>query len=267
MRGLRDSSKSAYLLGDPRTAVNVAAVQDTHFICAGDCRVLKVDFVVFSAFGSLCSAGISLLVWRSLNAIVNLVFAGKGGRLIVADVAVKSFDFQAVAVYAPICVSEKRSFFRRFFDISKRFVLMGDWNAIFDHKLDKGGWGASGLDWCESSLINLLAEHYLACFVTCFFWITGDLDVVRRFVLWPDSVLSEQSVRRADSDFVTSPTFYWIEQSDHKIVRVCLRLASTTRLAGYRKFNTSLLEIGDFRERLETLIKLALVEAVTGNEW
>ena len=38
---------------------------------------------------------------------------------------------------------------------------MGDWNAILDPKLDKGGWGASSSDRCESSLINLLAKHDL----------------------------------------------------------------------------------------------------------
>ena len=38
---------------------------------------------------------------------------------------------------------------------------MDDWEAIFDPKLDKAGQGASGLDRCESSLIDLLAEHDL----------------------------------------------------------------------------------------------------------
>ena len=38
---------------------------------------------------------------------------------------------------------------------------MGGWNAILDPKIDKGGRGASGLDRCESSLIDLLAEHDL----------------------------------------------------------------------------------------------------------
>ena len=65
--------------------VNVAAVQETHFTCEADCRVLEDDFVVYSAFGSHLSAGVCLLVGRSLDAIVNIVFAGDGGRLLVAD--------------------------------------------------------------------------------------------------------------------------------------------------------------------------------------
>ena len=59
--------------------MNVTAVQKTHFTYAEDCRMLEGDFVVFSAFGGRYSAEVSLLVGRTLNAIVNLVFAGDRG--------------------------------------------------------------------------------------------------------------------------------------------------------------------------------------------
>ena len=58
-----------------------------------------------------------------------------------------------------------------------------------------------------------------------------------------------------------------IAWTDHKLIRVSLRLANRPSLAGYWKFNTSLLEIRDFRDRLESLIQRALVGAVTGNRW
>ena len=72
---------------------NVAVVQETHFICAANCRVLENDFNVYSTYGSRSSAGVSLLVGRSLDADVNVVFEGDGSKLVVADVAVKSFEF------------------------------------------------------------------------------------------------------------------------------------------------------------------------------
>ena len=55
--------------------------------------------------------------------------------------------------------------------------------------------------------------------------------------------------------------------TDHKLVWFSLRFVNRPSLAGYWKFNTSLLEIGDFWERLETLIQRTLVGAVTGNKW
>ena len=58
VRGLRDSNKCARLLAELKNIrAEVAAVQETHFICAADSRVLEGDFNVFSAYGSRSSAG------------------------------------------------------------------------------------------------------------------------------------------------------------------------------------------------------------------
>ena len=112
VRGLRDSSKCTRLFAELKNlGVDVAAVQETHFTCGADCRVLESDFNVFSAYGSRTSAGVSLLVGRSLDADVDVVFADDGGRLVVADVAVKSFKFRLVAVYASISLRRGFPFF------------------------------------------------------------------------------------------------------------------------------------------------------------
>ena len=264
VRGLRDSSKCTGLLGELKNLCgDVAAVQETHFTCGADCRVLESDFNVFSAYGSRASAGVSLLVGCSLDADVDVVFAGDGGRLVVADVAVKSFKFRLVAVYASNIVAERISFFRRlasFLDDTKRLVLMVDWNAILDPNIDKIGRGARRLGRCESNLVGLMTRHNL---VDRFrldhpgreMWTWLDSSPSAEVGSYLDRVL----VRRADIDFVSCPTFHLIAWTDHKLVRVSLRLANRPSLAGYWKFNTSLLEIRDFRERLESLVKWALV--------
>ena len=164
---------------------------------------------------------------------------------------------------------ERVSFFRRlapFLDDSKRLVLLVDWNVILDPNIDKVGRGASGSGRCESNLVGLMTRH----------------DLVDRFRLdhperemwmWLDSspsakvgsYLDRALVRRADIDFVSCPTFLLIEWTDHKLVRVSLQLADRISLVGYWKYNTLLLGIRDFQDRLESLIKRALVGAVTGN--
>ena len=270
MRGLRDSIKCTRLLGELKAlGVDVATVQETHFTCSADRRVLESEFNVFSAYGSCTSAGVSLLVGCSLDADVD-VFAGDGGRLVMADVAVKSFKFRLVAVYASNIAAERMSFFRRlapFLDDTKRLVLMGDWNAILDPKIDKVGRGASRLGRCESSLAGLMTHDLVDRFRLDHpgreMWTWLDSSPSAKVGSYLDRVL----VRRADIDFVSCPTFHLIAWTDHKPVRVSLRLANRPSLAGYWKFNTSLLEIRDFRDRLESLIKRALVGAVTGNRW
>ena len=138
--------------------------KETHFICDADCRVLESDFNVFSVYGNHNSPRVSLLVGRSLDADVDIVFAGDGGRLVVADVAVKSFKFRLVVVYALNIAAERVSFFRQlasFLDDSKRLVLMGDWNAILDPTIDKVGREARRLGRCECSLVGPMTRHDL----------------------------------------------------------------------------------------------------------
>ena len=265
VKGLRDSSKCTRLLAELKNlCVDVAAVQETHFTCGADCRVLESDFNVFSAYGSRTSAGVSLLVGHSLDADVDVVFTGDGGWLVVADVAVKSFKFRLVAVYVSNIAAERVSFFRRlapFLDDTKRLVLMGP-------KIDKVGRGANRLGRCESSLVGFMTRHGL---VDRFrldhpgreMWTWLDRSPSAKVGSYLDRVL----VRRADIDFVSCPTFHLIAWTDHKLIRVSLRLANRPSLAGYWKFNTSLPEIRNFRDRLEFLIQRVLVGAVTGNKW
>ena len=145
---------------------------------------------------------------------------------------------------------------------------MGDWNAILDPKIDKVGRGASRAGRCDSSLVGFVTRHGLVDRLRLDhpgreMWTWLDSSPSARVGSYLDRVL----VKRADIDFVSCPTFHLIAWTDHKLVRVSLRLANRPSLAGYWKFNTSLLEIWDFRDRLESLIQRALVGAVTGNRW
>ena len=126
--------------------------------------MLEKGFVVFLENSSRSDAGVSLLVGRSHDADVNFILAGDGGRLVVADVSVKSYKFRVVAAYAPRIIVERASFFRQFvsfLDDQKQLVLMGDWNAIFDPNIDKVGRGTKRVGRCENSLIDLMAQHDL----------------------------------------------------------------------------------------------------------
>ena len=225
--------------------VNVAAMQDTHFTCAADCQVLEDDYVVLSAYGSCNGIGFSWLIGCRLNAEVNLVLADDRDALVVADVAVKSFEFWVAAVYAPNIAAEMVPFFFQlapFVDDPIQIVFVGDWNAILDPKIDRVGSGATGSGRCESSLIDFMTCHNL---VNRFRlehpererWTWLDSSPSHRVRSYLDRVL----VRRADIDFVTCPTFHYVAQTNHRLVKVCLRLAERPGLANYRKSNTSLL--------------------------
>ena len=204
--------------------------------------------------------------------LLMLSLQGDGGRLLVADVAVKTFEFRIAVVYAPSSAAERRLLLRRlgpFLDDPKRTVLAGDWNAILDPKIDRASRGASGTVRCDSALSGFLTEfdlidRYRLDHPGREMWtLIGNRTPSGQTRSYLDRVL----VRSADSDLVTCPTFHWIGPTDHKLVRVSLRLANRPSLASYWKFNSSLLEIWDFWVPLEKLIQRALVGAVTGNRW
>ena len=182
----------------------------------------------------------------------------------MADIAVKTFEFRIAAINVPNSSAERRFFL----DASRRTVLVGDWNAILDPNIDRASRGASGLAKCDSGLSDFLTEFDLFDRYRLdhpgremWTWIGSSPSGQIRSCL--DSVL----VSRADSDLVACLTFHWLERSDHKLVKVSLRLANRPTLASYWKFNTPLLEIWDFQMRLENLIERALVGAVIGNKW
>ena len=230
--------------------------------------MLENVFAVFSAYGRRNSSEGSLLVGRSLDDDVNVVFSGDGDRLIVADVAVRSFKFQVVVAYAPNIAGERSSFFRwlaSFPGALKRLVLVGDWKAILDPKIDKVRRGVIWMGRCENSLIDLMVRYDLVDSFRLdhpgrkmWTWLDSFPSV------WVGSYLDGVLVRRADCDFVSCPTFLLIGQTDHKLVRVSVWIANRPSLAGYWKFKTSLLEIRDFWDRLESLIKRVIVGAFIG---
>ena len=234
-----------------------ATVQETHLTCAADCWVLENNYVVLSTYGSSSNVGVFLLTRRCLKAgpagcyrCCRLKFRVPGGRGLCAQYrCLEGFLFSAA-----------------FLDNLKQIILVGDWNTILDPKIDKVGRRARGSGRCESSLIDFMARHDL---VDRFrldhpgreMWTGQDSSPSVRTRSYQDSAFA----RSADTYFVKCPTFHYVAQTDHRRVRVSLRLADRPSLVGYWKFNTSLLEIRDFWDQLESLVQPALVGAVTGN--
>lgn len=76
-RGSRDQGKAACLLCDLLSfGVDVAMIQETHFVCNIDACVFSSDFVINSAYGNQLDRGVSLLVKCSLD-VVGLVDCGQ----------------------------------------------------------------------------------------------------------------------------------------------------------------------------------------------
>ena len=261
-RGLRSASHAKHVLVDLlHLGVDVAVIEETHFIAAKDAHVLTNDFVVVSAYGDVTSRGVSLLVRASLRPVVDVVYADARGRLIVADVSISGQTFRVSGVYAPNCPKQRKDLFLvidRFLGYQGHLVLMGDWNAILDPSIDRVGQGSRRV---ENSLVdfmdrNDLVDRYRIDHpgVEMWTWARSSSPIDNRSYI--DRVL----VRRADTDFISCPTFHGnLGYTDHKLVRARIRLTDRPSLAGYWKFNLSYLKRKDFRELLENFVRGWLV--------
>ena len=163
-----------------------------------------------------------------------------------------------VSVYVPNIAVERFLFFLAVGAVprlSKAASFMGEWNAMIDPKIDKVGRGAWRLGRCESSLVDLMArddlvDRFCLDHPGMEIWTWRDSSPSARVISCLDRVLEELTVI---SLVVPPSTWYgWL-------VRVSLQLANRPSLASYWKFNTSLLELRDFRDQLESLIKQDLV--------
>ena len=275
-RGLRDSSCAARVL---RSLIDfqldVVALQETHFASSLDERVFRNHFDVFSSYGIPSGRGVSLLIRQSLEAVVNVVFRDDEGRLLVADLKIDEKQFRIVIVHAPCNTRKRRNFLTTlepYLTDPKRTISVGDWNSILDPEIDRAGKGNGGNGWSgnpDDTLINFIAEHRLVDRyrhehpkTKVWTWTNSNTEVVTN-----RSYLDRFLVRRADVDFLSCPSFEWVGQSDHKLVMARLRISKTPKLDSYWKFNSSLLKIRDFRDKLEELIQKNLVGAVTGSRW
>ena len=72
--------------------------------------MLVDGYDVFLAFSNHYSSGV-LLLGCNLEVDVNLLLEVNMGWLVVADVAMKSFEFLVVAIYVPNYIVERHSFF------------------------------------------------------------------------------------------------------------------------------------------------------------
>ena len=226
----------------------------------------------FSAYFDGGSRDVTWLISRHLDATCALVLSDPAGRLCVLDITIKDKAFRQIGVYGPNVTSELPAFFRRiepYVVLSKRVILVGDWNAVLDPNLDGGAISAS---------TNPLDARYFCDFVE-------QLDLVDKFrerhpnkIAWTwigrgasaqlYSYLDRVLVKRVDLDYLGGPSFDPYKNSDHKFLCVSIRLdKARCRMSGHWKFNCFLLAEDDFRNQLELMIKQELTGPMMGNRW
>ena len=272
-RGLRSDSKRSHLLAHlKQRGADICCIQETHFDSNFRESILSRVYEPFSAYFDGRARGVSWLICRGLSASCSLVFSDPEGRLCVLDATIKGRAFRFIGVYGPNANSELPDFFRRiepFMTSSRRLVLAGDWNAVLDPKIDRGG-ARRDTNNLDAKLFRNFVERF---------------DLADKFreehpnkVEWTwtgrgasgqlSSYLDRVLVRRVNLDLLGSPSFNVFENYDHRFVWVNIKIDRVRiRMSGYWKLNASLLEDKNFQNQLELIFKRELTGAIIGNSW
>ena len=272
-RGLRSDSKRIRLRSHLEDrGVDICVIQETHFDSSFHEDILSGVYEPFSAFFDGRSRGVTWLVSRSLKASCTLVFSDPQGRLCVLDITIKGKVFRLIGVYGPNTKSELPDFFRGiepYMTSARPVILAGDWNAVLDPSIDRGG--------ARRDTNNLDSKRFRN-FVQRFDLVDKFRELHPNRVEWTwtgrgasgqlSSYIDRVLVRRVDLDLIGGPSFQAYNNFDHRFVYFKIRLdRPKVRMSGYWKFNASLLEDKNFQDRLAILIQRELTGAILGNHF
>ena len=113
LRNVRRRQQLNYVL--KQHEVDVAAVQETKISSARDANfALKTfpDYVLYISQARGVSAGCFLLVRKQLSHSLMSLHVDGEGRLIFCDISFHYHNWRFVCVYAPLKVTERKTFFR-----------------------------------------------------------------------------------------------------------------------------------------------------------
>ena len=147
---LREPIICACLLGElSNYSVDVAAVQETHFICTEDSRVLFSLFSIRQPLHSLCKSDAALM-WLSDLSL----------QMMRPSSCDQCWRYKLRLLGGHSLCTQYRWWKTLFFS-AKVKPFLDNLKQLVDPKLDWAERGASWSDWCESSIIYMLAEHDL----------------------------------------------------------------------------------------------------------
>lgn len=157
VNGLRDANKRmAFLQWLSHLCIDFACLQETHVISEDECTswFSSHGFLAVCSPGSVHSCG-SVIIFRPVYSLVNC-WKDDAGRFVMAEFSFHNVSFRLACLYAPNRNPERDDFFVSCglkIDPSVPTVVGGDFNAVFDRRLDRRG--SNVFDSSRESCISL----------------------------------------------------------------------------------------------------------------
>lgn len=242
-----------------RKAIDFSFLQETHAVQSDAGRLANKFYRVIAASSATSrTKGVAVIARRKLKFELIDSWNDEQGRIAVAKIRLEGKRIALVSVYAPNVFD--KDFYglltKTLLDLTDfRVVLGADFNAVWDHRIDRSGVSESGDQKSASEALRAWAKN------------TGMVDLWR--LINPSardySFFSARhgSFSRIDSLFAVKDLFHEISRvellpvafADHKAVYACLALRPLADKAPRWRFNTTLLNDAAYRAQFEISLR------------
>lgn len=165
-KGLRDKKKRiAVFRWLKRHDPDLVFLQETHTTSLDENQFRNEWGIgdVYYSHGKSNSKGVAILLNKSRDIeILDTIHTSQDGRVIILEANVQDTVFKLINIYAPNKEGEQIVFYNNIklllnkyeIDLNDNIVMGGDYNVIFDPKLDKKG----GIERTKDAVLNVIDE-------------------------------------------------------------------------------------------------------------
>ena len=243
--------------------VHVVGLQETHWSTEVEARQWSKDFPSYDIYWSLGSSkqnGVSILVDRSLRALVRRTANDDDGRFLALSVSLGDVEYSVACVYCPYSSVDRVRFFRRVLEPmldENHLIVLGDFNTVLDPALDRLNVSRPRPD-PAARLLSSLVTGYSLCDVY------RSLCPNERAFTWRRHSNRSTQMCRLDlilvsDDLASSAISVWLrpwQWSDHLLLSASFRGPEVClRGPGYWHLNLAVLGDGDYSDRVEEFWK------------
>ena len=166
-QGLRsdDCQQSAFNFFK-RYKYDIIFIQETHWT---DNKQLVIqqnwDGDIIFNHGTVNACGITILIHARLDFQLQQIKRDSHGRILAVKITIDDSVINLVNVYAPRLDTKRRSFFEQlenFLSCQHDNILGGDFNSIFDPRLDKLGRNPDARQSANKILLNIMSHFTLS---------------------------------------------------------------------------------------------------------
>ena len=162
-KGLGEKKKRVAVFRWLKKKADIVFLQETHFT-SKDEMIYRNEWGVgdiYYAHGKSNSRGVAILLNKSCDIeVTDIIHASPDGRTFIMEVKIQDVLFKLVNIYSPNKDGEQKAFYNQLnaifkkynFNYSDNIILGGDFNVVFNPKLDKKG----GSDKIKSDLISII---------------------------------------------------------------------------------------------------------------